>query len=142
MKLDNRADRFKLVDGLLKKSFKLDALWVKDEATEYDWAANLEIMNNLFSICDMMHTEKIFMDAIGQMELVRTRNFEDKEIFMSVAYESLISFVDTLLLRQIEFSFDELSDYDFKTELGKNFHKDVRKKLDALIKKYQDLYDL
>ena len=142
MKLDSWLERFKLVDGLIKKSFKLDELWVKDAENEYDWAANMAIMNNLFSISNLIRTEIIFIEAVDKMEDVRTRNFADKEIFMSVAYESVISFVDTLLLRMIEFSSDDMSNYNFRTKLGKSFHKDVSKKLDALIKKYQDLYDL
>ena len=142
MKLDNLDERYKVIDGLIKKSFKLDKLWIHDQENLDDWIANMEIMKNLFSINDLMLTERIFIDTFGEMESVRSRNAEEKEIYLSIVFESMTHFVDTLLLRTLEYTFDTLGDWKFKTEVGQKFHKDVGKKLDALIKKYQDLYNL
>ena len=142
MKLDSVYDRHKLIDGLIKKSFKLDALWVHDQENIGEWISNMEILKNLISINDMIHTEKIFLDAFEEMENVRTRNVAEKEIYLDILFENLTHFVDTLLLHLIEFTFDDLNSWQFKTDIGKKFHRDVEKKLDALIKKYQDIYDL
>lgn len=142
MKLDMVEERYKVIDGLIKKSFKLDALWVRDQENTDDWISNMEIMKNLISINDLIHTEKIFLDAFYDIENVRSRNVDEKNIYLSICYDGLTHFVDKILLHLIEFTFDSLSDWKYKTEIGQKFHKDVSKKLNALIKKYQDLYDL
>ena len=142
MKLDDINERHKVIDGLIKKSFKFDKLFVHDQENTDDWVANMEIMKNLFSINDMIITEKIFLDTFNEMDTVRTRNADDKEIYLNILFESLTHFIDTLLLRTLEYSADELKTWQFKTEIGQKFYKDVGKKFDALIKKYQDIYDL
>ena len=142
MKLDDIDDRHKLIEALLKKAFKLDEMFIHGEENNDDWIANMEILRNLISIDDMIHTEKIFLDTLDEMESVRTRNVDEKEIYLNILYESLVYFVDTLLLHEIEHSYDDLKNWQFKAEVGQKFHKDVSKKFDALIKKYQDLYDL
>lgn len=142
MKLDSVDDRYKVIDGLIKKSFKLDALWVHDQENIDDWVSNMEILKNLISISDLIKTEEIFHDAFYEIDTYRTRNEEDKEVYLNILFENTTHFVDTLLLHLIEFTYDDLNRWQFKTEVGKKFHKDVSKKLDALIKKYQDFYDL
>lgn len=142
MKLDNVEERQKVIDGLIKKSFKLDKLWLHDKDNLDDWVSNMEIMKNLFSVSDMIRTEIIFIDTFGEMESIRARNIEEKEVYLSIVFENMTHFVDTLLLRSLEYTFDTLEDWKFKTEVGQKYHKDVKKKIDALIKKYQDLYDL
>lgn len=142
MKLEYTHERQKVIDGLIKKSFKIDKLYVHDQENTDDWVSNMEILKNLFSINDLIIAEKIFFNALGEMEEVRTRNEEEKDIYMGIVYEHLTNFIDTLLLHTLEYSYDDLANWQFKTEIGKKFHKDVTKKLDALIKKYQDLYNL
>ncbi|MBQ3450889.1 MAG: hypothetical protein IJG32_01295, partial [Selenomonadaceae bacterium] len=107
-----------------------------------DWIANMEILKHLFSINDFILTEKIFFDTLDEMGSVRTRNVEEKEIYMEIVSENMEHFVDTLLLNEIESSLDELNSWQFKTEAGPKFHKEVGKKLDLLMKKYLDFYDL
>ena len=142
MKLDTVQDRYKVIDGLIKKATKLDEMFIHGDENYDNWVANMEIWRNLISINDMIHTEKIFLDAMEDMETVRTRNFDEKEIYLSIVHENLAHFVDVLLLHMLEHSFDELKNWEFKAEIGKKFHKETGKKLDALIKKYQDIYDL
>lgn len=142
MKLDSVNDRAKVIDNLLKKSFKLDEMFIHGEENNDDWIANMEILRNLISISDMIHTETIFLDTLDEMKNVHSRNTEDKEIYLSIVYENLVHFVDVLLLHLLEHSFDDLNNWEFNAEVGKKFHKEVSKKLDALIKKYQDIYDL
>ena len=142
MKLDSATDRLKVIDGLIKKSFKLDELFLHDEEHPDDWVANMEILRHLFSINDFILTEKIFFNTLNEMESVRTRNVEEKEIYLSILSENLANFIDTLLLHEIEYSLDELKRWQFKSEVGQKFHKDVSKKLDLLMKKYLDIYDM
>ena len=142
MKLDTVQDRYKVIDGLIKKAIKLDEMFIHGDENYDNWVANMEIWRNLISISDMMHAEKIFLDTIEDMQTVHTRNFDEKEIYLSIVHDNLACFVDELLLHMLEHSFDELSNWEFKAEIGKKFHKETGKKLDALIKKYQDLYDL
>ena len=142
MKLDTALERYKIIGGLIKKSFKLDALWVHDEENFNDWASNMEISDKLIAIQKLIYAEKIFIDVFDEIDEVHTRNLKEQKIFLSIVYENLTRFVDEILLQLIENTYDKLSDWQFKTEIGKKFHKDVSKKLDALIKKYQDLYDL
>ena len=117
-------------------------MWVHDEENFNDWASNMEIADKLIAIQKLIYAEKIFLDVFDETENVRTHNFEEQEIFLNIIYENVTRFVDEILLQLIEYTFDNLNDWQFKTDVGKKFHKDVSKKLDALIKKYQDLYDL
>ena len=142
MKLESVYERHKVIEGLIKKSFKLDELWEYDQENVDDWDSNTEILKNLISIDDLISTENIFLDAFEEMKRAPLCDAEEKEIYLNILFEHLTHFVDTLLLNLIEFTFDDLKNCQFKTEAGQKFHKDVEKKLHALIKKYQDLYDL
>lgn len=142
MKLDTVEDRHKVIDGLTKKAFKLDEMFIHGEENNDDWVANMEIIRNLISITDLMHTESIFLETVEMMRSFPTRNLEEKEIYIDIVYEKLVHFVDVLLLHMLEHSFDDLNNWSFNAEIGKKFHKETAKKLDTLIKKYQDLYDL
>lgn len=142
MILEYVGDRHKVIDGLIKKSFKIDKLFLNDRENVDDWVANMEIRKYLLSINDMIITEKNFFDALGEMESVRTRNEEEKDVYMRIVYENLTRFIDTLLLDTLEHAYDDLKNWQFKTEIGQKFHKDAGKKFNVLIKKYQDLYNL
>ena len=142
MKLDSAEECRKVVERLIKKTHKNDALLIHDEEHYNDWAANMEIMGNLNLIHDLIATEKIFHYAITGMAEVRSRHPDDRQLYMHIVHEGLTKFIDTLLLQTLESSFDELNETEFQTDFGKKFHKDAAKKLDELIKSYQDHYDL
>ena len=142
MKLESVEDRLRLIDRLLKKTFKNDALWIHGEENYGDWAANMDIMTDLLSIDELVHTEKIFLDAFDDMAAVRTRFEEERSVYLTMTFEGLTQFVDEVLLQTLETTFDNMNELEFKTELGQKFHKDIIKKFDALIKNYQDEYDL
>lgn len=142
MKLDTVQDRYKVIDGLIKKAIKLDAMFIHGDENYDNWVANMEIWRNLISISDMIHAEKIFLDAIEDMQSTHPRNLDERIFCINIVHDNLACFVDELLLHMLEHSFDELKNWEFKAEIGKKFHKETGKKLDALIKKYQDLYDL
>lgn len=142
MKLESVEDRLRLIDRLLKKTFKNDALWIRGEENYGDWAANMDIMTDLLSIDELVHTEKIFLDALDDMAAVRTRFEEERSVYLTMTFEGLTQFVDEVLLQTLETTFDNMNELEFKTELGQKFHKDIIKKFDVLIKNYQDEYDL
>lgn len=142
MKLDTVEQRHDFIDEMVRKAFEFEESLINDSEHGSDWGGAMSTVENLVTIEEMIRTERIFLDTFAEMEDVRTRDGESKEIFLSLVDDSLIHFVDTILLRRIEFAFDHLSDWDFVTEGGVKFKKNFCKKLDKLIKAYQDIYDL
>ncbi len=142
MKLDTLAQRHKLINDLVKKGFEFEESLIHAENSGDDWGGAMSTVENLVTIEEMIRTEEIFLVTYGEMDNVRTRNFDEKEIYLSMVDDALIYFVDTILLRRIEFAFDHLNGWNFVSDGGKKFQKTFCKKLDALRKKYQDIYDL
>lgn len=142
MKLDTVDQRHDFIDDMVKKAFKFEESLIHDAEHGDDWGGAMSTVENLVTIEEMIRTEKIFLDTFVEMDGVRVRNNNEKEIFLGIVDDSLTFFIDTILLRRIEFSFDQLSDWDFVTEGGVKFKKTFCKKLDALMKKYQDVYNL
>ena len=140
MKLDNAEQRHKFVDDSIKKAFELEESFINDEEFGDDWGGAMGTVENLIALEEMIRTEQIFLDTFAEMRSVRSRNSAEQEIYLGLVDDALVYFIDTILLRRVEFTFDQLN--DFKSERGKKFQKNFCKKLDALIKKYQDLYDL
>ena len=141
MKLDTVDERHKVINSLIKKSFKLNELWLHGDENNDDWVANMEILKNLLSLSDMMYTEKIFLDMLDQMEAVPTR-YVESEMYLAIGYENLTRFIENLLLHLLDFSLNDLENWSFNAEVGQKFHANVRKKLVALSKKYREIYDL
>ena len=142
MKLDTVDQRHKLIEDLINKAFEFEESLIHDSEHGDDWAGAMSTVENLVTIEEMIRTEGILLETFGEMMSVPTRDEESKEFFLSIVNDSLIEFIDKILLRRIEFAFDHLSDWDFVTADGAKFQKNFCKKLDALIKAYQDIYDL
>ena len=142
MKLDTLAQRHKLIDDMVKKGFEFEESLIHAEDTGDDWGGAMSTVENLITIEEMIRTEEIFLGTFAEMESVRTRNVDEKDIYLGIVDDALVYFIDTILLRRIEFSLDHLNGWDFVSERGKKFKKSYCKKLDALRKKYQDIYDL
>ena len=142
MKLDSIDQRHKLIDDMIKKGFEFEESLIHDSESGDDWSGAMSTVENLIVIEEMIRTEEIFLSTFCEMADVRSRDIDEKEIYLGIIDDALIYFVDTILLRRIEFAFDHLNDWDFQSESGKKFKKNYCKKLDALIKKYQDIYDL
>lgn len=140
MKIDTVEERRKIMNDLIKKSFKLDEMFLHDEANNDDWVSNIEIMGNLISLEKMMFTEGIFHETLDEMRAVRSHNLADKEMYMDIVDSNLNYYISAILLHLLEYTYDTLDDWQFKTEVGKKFHKEVFKKLGLLIDKYQDIY--
>ena len=142
MKLDTIDQRHKFIDDLIKKGFEFEEALINDAENSGDWGGAMSTVENLVVIEEMIRTEGILLGIFGEMEDVRSRNVDEKEIYLNIVDDGLIFFIDNVLLRRIEFAFDHLNDWEFKSDGGKKFRKNFCKKLDALIKKYQDIYDL
>ena len=142
MKLDTLAQRHKFVDDMIKKGFEFEESLIDDQESGDDWGGAMATVENLVVIEEMIRTEEIFLGIFGEMEDFHSRNDDEKEIYLSIVDDSLIHFIDTILLRRIEFAFDQLSNWNFNSAGGAKFKKNYCKKLDALRKKYQDIYDL
>lgn len=142
MKLDNIGQRYKLIDDMLKKAFEFEEGLIHDRENDNDWGGAMSTIEYLSVIEEMIRTEEIFMSTFAEMADVRSRNFDDKETYLSILDDSWVSFIDKILLRRIETAFDHVNEWSFQSEGGKKFQKSFCKKLDELRKKYQDIYDL
>lgn len=142
MKLDDADQRCKLVDDLTQQSFKNDSIFVHGEENYYEWLSNIRIMNHLIVLGEMTCTEKILVDTVADMESVRVNDDTDREFFLNIVRAKLRHFVETLLLPELEGTLKSLRYWQFKSDVGKKFHRNAHKKLDALLEKYQNLYDL
>ena len=142
MKLDNIDQRHKLIDDMIKKGSEFEESLIHDAEHDDDWGGAMSTVGNLIAIEELICTEEIFLSTFYEMAEKRSHDPDEKEIYLSIVDDALISFIDTLLLRRIESTFDNLNEWPFETENGKKFKKNCGKKLAALIKKYQDIYDL
>lgn len=142
MKLDDADQRCKLVDDLTQQSFKNDSIFVHGEENYYEWLSNIRIMNHLIVLGEMTCTEKILVDTVADMESVRVNDDTDREFFLNIVRGKLRHFVETLLLPELEGTLKSLRYWQFESDVGKKFHRNAHKKLDALLEKYQNLYDL
>ena len=142
MKLDDADKRCKLVDDLTQQSFKNDDIFLHGEENYYEWLSNIRIMNHLIVLGEMTCTEKILVDTVADMESVRVDDDTDREFFLNIVRVKLRHFVETLLLPELEGTLKSLRYWQFESDVGKKFHRNAHKKLDALLEKYQNLYDL
>ena len=139
MKLDTIARRRKAIDDLVEKSFALDDLFLNDEENYDDWLSNIEIMSNLLSLSKMFHAEQIFLTMLENMENFPSESIE-KKIFMGIAEDSLHHYVESILFEMLQYSNKSLNDWQFKTAVGKRFHRSAEKKLRELSDKYTEIY--
>lgn len=139
MRLDDIEQRQKIINAMIKKSFEIDEMFVHDDENTDDWVANSEILRNLITLDKMIHTEKIFLYMIEEMEDFPNDSAE-KKIFLSIAQEGLYSYVDSVLFQTLEHSCDTMNDWKFKTTVGKRFHRSTSHKLNELLDKYRELY--
>lgn len=136
MKVDTVEERRKIMNDLIKKSFKIDAMLLHDNENVDDWVSNMEILKSLIELEKMICTEKFFLDTLDEMNDVRSRNLAEKEIYVGIVDASLNYHVSSILLHLLEYTYDTLDDWQFKTEAGQKFHKQVDKKLRVLLDKY------
>ena len=142
MKLEDVEQRYNFIEDMVKKAFKFEESLIHDSEHSDDWLGAMNTVENLVTIEEFIRTEAIFLDTFGAMERIRTHDESGKELALIIVNNSLIEFIDTILLRKIESAHDRLNDWDFVTEGGVKFKKNFCRKLNTLIKTYQDLYDL
>lgn len=141
MKLDNVEQRQRFIDGMVRKSFELDKLFLHDEDNVNDWASNMEILTNLITIEKMIRTEKIFIYLFEEMDAFPIESAE-KKIYLGMVDNALNHYVETVLCDTLEYVLDSLNNWKFKTTTGKRFHKNTEKKLNELTNKYCEVYGL
>ena len=142
MKLDTAEQRHAFIEELVSKAFEFEETLTHDSEHQDDWGGAMTTAENIVKVEEFIRTEQILLDTLGEMVALNTADNEGKKIFLNIANESLIYFIDTVLLEQLEITFDDLYYWSFVTEGGINFKKDFCNKLDMLIETYQNLYDL
>ena len=109
MKLDTTQQRHKVIDNMIKKGFEFEESLIHDQENGDDWGGAMSTVENLIAIEELIRTEEIFQDVFVSIDNFRSRNIDEKETYLSIVDDSLIFFIDTLLLRRIEFAFDHLN---------------------------------
>ena len=142
MKLETVEQRHKFISDMVKKAFKFEDSLIPDSEHSDDWAGAMSTVENLVMIEEFIRTEQIFLDTFAEMDDVPTRDENGKKYFLGMVDDSLIFFVDTILLHKLEFAHDQLDDWEFVREDAVKFKKSFCRKLNTLIKTYQDIYDL
>ncbi len=142
MKLDDVEQRHKIIDDLIQQAFKNDEIFIQGEENYYEWLSNIRIMTDLTLLEEMLRSERIFCDVLADLQSVNVDNAADKIPALNIAHNKLRDFVETVLLPLFDNMAVALCRWQFKTERGKKFHRNVNKKIDALIEYYQKLYDL
>jgi len=142
MKLETLDQRFDLVKEMIDEGFAFQEN-VADLEDDNDWAGAMVTVENLAAVEDMICTEEIFMDTFNDMGHVRTSNRDEQEEFIGIfMYEGLNSFNETILLPRLRHTLEVLENWGFRTEDGVKFKDNFCEKLNALIKKYDGLYDI
>lgn len=139
MRLDTVEQRHKIINGMMDKSFEIDEMFLHDEQNVDDWVSNSEILKNLIMLEKMIHTEKVFIYMLDEMDEFPS-NSADKKILTSIAGGSLHYYIESVLLNMLEYSCEAMDEWKFKTAVGKRFHRSTARKLNELTDKYRELY--
>ena len=141
MKLDTPHDRRKFINTMWKRAFDFQESLIHDKENGDDWLGAINAVDNLATIDEFIITEDIFycmLDDIGEVYSKRGSN----QVYQDIVHNNLVHFVDTILLRRIEHTLEFIEDWDFKLERGQKLRKYLCDRLEKLINKYQDIYDL
>lgn len=140
MEVETLDQRYDLLKEMIDEAFAFEES-VADLEDDNDWAGAMTTAENLAAVEEMICTEEIFLDAFEDMGRVRTRDRDDKENFMAIFYlDGLGVFNEAILLPRLKHTLKVLEDWSFRTERGIEFEKNLSEKLNALIKKYDNLY--
>ena len=147
MNLDTLDKRYELVKEMLDKAFiinrELSELSEGNKDYDNDWAGVEITLDNLTAIKEMMCVEEIFLDAFDEMQEVRTADRDEKESFIGIFYlDGLNVFNQEVLMPRLKHAKENLDSWGFCTEEGKEFYEEFSAKFNALIKKYDGLYDV
>lgn len=138
MKLDTVEQRRKLVDDLKKASIKFRDTVNYDTDGGEGCGADV-LVDDLLAVAPMITAEKLFLDAL---DVIKNSDAENRAAFANVVTNRLNYFIEMILMHRLNKTVDDLHSWEFKTEDGRKFFRSTHKKLDELVEKYQDLYDL
>ena len=140
MKIDTLDERYELIKTMIDEAFEFEES-VANMEDDNDWAGAMTTLDNLVAMEDMICAEEIFLNTFGEMEDLNA-GLAEKEIYLGIFDDNINFFIETILMPRLKHSLEVLSNWGFRTERGKEFEKSYREKLDALIKKYEELYDV
>ena len=142
MELNTVEQRHELINEMIDESFEFMQS-VADDEDDNDWGGAHVTWENLVALERLIRTEEIFLDTFEEMGHVRTYDRDEQEVFISVfLMEGLNAFNETVFLDRLEHTAKNLREWNFRTERGLEFEKKFREKIDALLRKYQGLYDI
>lgn len=142
MPLETLDQRYELVEQMVEEALELTKA-LSDLEDDNDWGGAVTAWENMSAVLEMICVEEIFLDALDDMEDVRTSDRDTKEECMGILLvDGLHTFSQEILVPRLEHGLNVLSTWGFRTERGKEFEKDFAEKIDALIKKYKKMYDL
>ena len=143
MKLDTLGQRHEFICDLIQKAFEFEESLIHGEENGNDWGGAMSTVENLDIIEEMIRAEGIFLDVFDKMGEVRTTNRDEKESFMGIFYfDGLNVFNQEMLMPRLKHAKENLDSWGFRTEEGKEFYEEFSAKVNALIKKYDGLYDV
>lgn len=138
MKLDTVEQRQKLVDDLKNASAKFRDI-VEEDEDDHDWGGATVLFDDFDALVPLVAAEQIFIEALDE---IRNNDHKDREIFSNIMSNQLDLFIRSMIMHSLNHTVDNLHDWGFRSETGKKYYRSTHKKLDALVEKYQDLYDL
>ena len=142
MKLNTPDERYEYVKKMADETFKFEES-VSDFEDDNDWAGAVNLLDDLSALEDMILAEEIFLDAFDEMGKVRTRDHDEQESLIGILYmDGLNVFNENVLLPRLRYAVKTFDEWGFRTKEGIAFHKKFSKKLHALLKKYDGLYDV
>lgn len=142
MKLDSLEKRHDIVKELIDETHDF-----KNLATTFDhdndWAGAKVTEDNLVELDTLIRTEKAFLNCFDELSDTPYPNRDEKEHLLTIfLLEGVHCFIHEVFLPHLNHIFKVLSDWGFRTEDGQEFCNYAVKKLAALLKKYQELYDI
>ena len=141
MELDTTDDRYELVEILINEASEFEES-IADNEDDFDWGGAMTTVENLSALLDMIRMEEIFTDILNDIDEVRTRDSEEKKIYMDITNNNLKFFIRTVFMYRLNHTLDNLESWGFRTEDGIKFKESFCDRLGELKKTYEKIYDL
>ena len=138
MKLDTVEQRQNLIEEMRKTTAKFKES-VDYETADDELCGAEVILDDLVALTPMIVTEKLFLDLLAE---IKRSDLKEPSPFANIVSNRLSYFVEMVLMHKLDNAVENLHRWDFKTEDGRKFFRSTHKKLDTLVEKYQDVYDL
>lgn len=142
MKLDTVEQRCKFVSFLTTEAREF-MLLAREFEDDYDWAGAKFAYDDLEAIEKTVRAEEFFVQTFCDLYTFPTSNRKEKDRLLDIFYcNGVLIFIQEVLLPKLEYLLKVLDEWGFRTEEGVEFKDFICKRLEKLIKKYLDLYEL